>query len=51
VATEREQLLDELAKVYKFDIWCGCVLGRDDREQKRDVIERICEQHSAVYSR
>jgi hypothetical protein len=49
-AIQQEHLWDELAKVYDIDIWCGCSLGRNAREQERDVIERICEEHSAVYS-
>jgi hypothetical protein len=37
-------------QVYDIDIWCGCLLGRNDREQERDIIKRISEEHSAVYS-
>jgi hypothetical protein len=44
-AIEREQLCDELAKVYDLDIWCGCLSEGNDREQ------RIYAEHSAVYSR
>jgi len=49
-AIQRERLWDEFAQVYDVDIWCGCLLGRNDREQERDIIKRISEEHSAVYS-
>jgi hypothetical protein len=48
-AIQRERLWDELAKVYDIDIWCGCLLGRDDREQEKDFVDKICAEHAAVH--
>ena len=39
-----------LAQTGDTDVRCGCALGTDNRDQERDVIERICGEHSAVYA-
>ena len=40
---------DALAKTDDIDVRCGYVLGSVDREQEKDIVERICAEHSAVH--
>jgi hypothetical protein len=49
-AIQRERLWDELAKTDDIDVRCGCVLERFDREQEKDIVEKICAEHSAIHS-
>jgi hypothetical protein len=46
-----ERLTNRIAKTYDVDILCGCCLGTVQGGMDSDVFERICEEHSAVYSR
>ena len=48
-AIQWERLFRELAKTDDIDVWCGCVLGRFDREQEKDIVEKICAEHAAVH--
>jgi DNA-binding NarL/FixJ family response regulator len=50
-AIQVEHLWDETARKHELDILCGYVLNSFQREQESDVYERICAEHSAVYSR
>jgi hypothetical protein len=47
-AIKRERFWDELARTDDIDVRCGYVLGRLDREQEKDIVEKICAEHSAV---
>jgi len=50
-AIEVEHLWDVIARTHEVDILCGYVLNSLQREQESHVYERICAEHSAVYSR
>lgn len=50
-AVRLEQLWDEIAGRYDVDILCGYPLGSFYDERSSHVFQRICGQHSAVYSR
>jgi len=45
-----EQLWDQLVKRYALDTLCGYPTTSFQSEQGRDVMQRICAQHSAVHS-
>jgi len=47
-AMEIEHLCDEITKSSDTDVLCGYVLSTVQREQGRDIFERICAEHSAV---
>jgi DNA-binding NarL/FixJ family response regulator len=49
-AIQLEHLWDEIAKKYDVATLCGYVLKTFQREQESHVYERICAEHSAVYS-
>ncbi len=49
-AIQVEHLTDELAKTRNVDILCGYVLNSLQRGQERHIYDRICEEHSAVFS-
>ncbi len=49
-AIQLEHLWDEIAKKYEVDTLCGYVLNSLQREQEGHIYERICAEHSAVYS-
>jgi hypothetical protein len=49
-AIQVEHLWDEIARKHEVDILCGYVLNSFQREQESHVHERICAEHSAVYS-
>jgi hypothetical protein len=49
-AIQQEHLFDQLAQTHDVDVQCGCVVGIDDSEQDTTIVERICAEHSAVYS-
>ena len=49
-AIQVEQLTDEIAKTGNVDILCGYVLNSLQREQESHIYERICAEHSAVFS-
>jgi DNA-binding NarL/FixJ family response regulator len=50
-AVQVEHLWDEMAKACNIDILCGYVLNTFQREQESQVYERICAEHSVVFSR
>ena len=50
-AIQVEHLWDEIAQKHEVNILCGYVLNSLQREQENHVFQRICEEHSAVYSR
>jgi CheY-like chemotaxis protein len=50
-AIQVERLFDEIARKHEVNILCGYVLNNFQREQESQVFQRICEEHSAVYSR
>ncbi len=50
-AIRLEQLWDEMAKSYDVDILCGYPLGSFHRIPHSQAFQRICAEHSAVYSR
>ena len=49
-AIQLEHLWSEVANTYDVDILCGYVMKSFQREPKRHIYERICAEHSAVYS-
>jgi DNA-binding NarL/FixJ family response regulator len=49
-AIQVEHLTDEIAKTGNVDILCGYVLNSLQREQESHIYERICAEHSAVFS-
>jgi CheY-like chemotaxis protein len=49
-AIQLEQLWAEVASTYDVDILCGYVMKTFQREPERHIYERICAEHSAVYS-
>ena len=42
---------DEITKTSNIDVLCGYVLSNFQYEEESHVYERICAEHSAVYSR
>ena len=50
-AIRLEQLWNEVAKAYDIDILCGYPLGSFHGKQDSHIFQRICAEHSAVYSR
>jgi DNA-binding NarL/FixJ family response regulator len=49
-AIQVEHLTDEVAKTGNVDILCGYVLNSLQRGQESHIYERICAEHSAVFS-
>jgi DNA-binding NarL/FixJ family response regulator len=49
-AVQLEHLWDEVARTSDMDILCGYVAGSAQRQHERDIYDRICAEHSAVYS-
>ncbi len=45
-----EQLFDELGKTFGLDILCGYALSNFHGKEGEHVFQRICAEHSAVYS-
>jgi DNA-binding NarL/FixJ family response regulator len=50
-AVQLEHLWDEIAKTCNIDILCGYVLTDFQREQESHIHQKICTEHSTVYSR
>jgi DNA-binding NarL/FixJ family response regulator len=50
-AIRLEQLWDQMAKTFDVDILCGYPLSSFYRTQDSFIFQRICAEHSAVYSR
>jgi CheY-like chemotaxis protein len=49
-AVELERLWNELASMYNVDSLCGYPIERFRSEEQRPIFQRICAEHSAVYS-
>jgi CheY-like chemotaxis protein len=49
-AVEMERLWNELASVYDVDSLCGYPIERFRSEEQGRIFQRICAEHSAVYS-
>ena len=49
-AIRLEQLLNQLATVYEFDLLCAYALSSFHGEEDEHVFQSICAEHSAVYS-
>jgi CheY-like chemotaxis protein len=49
-AIQLEHLWAEVANTYDVDVLCGYVMKTFQREPERHIYERICAEHSAVYS-
>jgi DNA-binding NarL/FixJ family response regulator len=49
-AIRLEQLLNQLATIYEFDLLCAYALSSFHGEEYRQVFQNICAEHSAVYS-
>ena len=49
-AIRLEQLLNQLATIYEFDLLCAYALSSFHDEEDEHVFQSICAEHSAVYS-
>jgi DNA-binding NarL/FixJ family response regulator len=49
-ALRLEQLLNQLATIYEFDLLCAYVLSSSHGKEDEHVFQSICAEHSAVYS-
>ena len=49
-AIRLEQLLNQLATIYEFDLLCAYPLSSFHGEEDEQVFQSICAEHSAVYS-
>jgi hypothetical protein len=49
-AIRLEHLWDEMAKACELDTLCGYVLTTCQRELENDIYDRICAEHSVVFS-
>jgi hypothetical protein len=49
-AIRLEQLLNQLATIYEFDLLCAYALSSFQNGEDDDVFQSICAEHSAVYS-
>ena len=49
-AIQVEHLTDEVAKTGNVDILCGYVLNSLQRDQESHIYERVCAEHSVVFS-
>jgi hypothetical protein len=49
-AIRLEQLLNQLATIYEFDVLCAYPLSAFHGKEDEHVFHRICSEHSAVYS-
>jgi DNA-binding NarL/FixJ family response regulator len=49
-AVELERLWNELAPVHKVDTLCGYAIERFRSKEHGPIFQRICAQHSAIYS-
>jgi hypothetical protein len=50
-AVEMERLLQEVTLLYDVDILCGYPMGGFRSAEERSILQRICAEHSAVYSK
>jgi len=50
-AIQMEKLGNKLTKIHDVEILCGYHLGGVEGGMDDDIYERICAEHSAVYSR
>jgi DNA-binding NarL/FixJ family response regulator len=49
-AIRLEQLLNQLATIYEFDLLCAYALSSFHGEENEHVFQSMCAEHSAVYS-
>jgi DNA-binding NarL/FixJ family response regulator len=49
-AIRLEQLWNQLTETYEVDLLCGYALSSFHGEEDKKVVQRICAEHSAVYS-
>ena len=49
-AVRLEQLLNQLATIYEFDLLCAYALSSFHGEEDEQVFQSICAEHAAVYS-
>jgi DNA-binding NarL/FixJ family response regulator len=49
-AIRLEQFLNQLGLIYEFDLLCAYALSSFHGEEDEHVFQRICSEHSAVYS-
>jgi DNA-binding NarL/FixJ family response regulator len=49
-AIRLEHLWDEFGRTHQVDIFCGYLMRALRRDQEHSVYERICAEHSSVYS-
>jgi len=49
-AIRLEQLLNQLATIYEFDLLCAYALSSFYGEEDEHVFQSICAEHSAVHS-
>jgi DNA-binding NarL/FixJ family response regulator len=49
-AIRLEKLLNQLSTIYEFDLLCAYALSSFHGEEDEHVFQRICSEHSAVYS-
>jgi hypothetical protein len=50
-AIQIEKLCTKLTQLYDVDILCGYSLDAIESGMHKDVLQQICAEHSAVYSR
>ena len=50
-AIQVEKLTNQIAKTYDVDILCGYDVERVQGGMNSHIFQRICEEHSTVYSR
>jgi hypothetical protein len=49
-ANQLEHLTHQIAESHNLDILCGYMLNDIQAKEKANFFERICAEHSAVYS-
>jgi CheY-like chemotaxis protein len=49
-AVEMEQLWNELARIYNVDSLCGYPIEGFRNEEQGPILQRICAEHTAIYS-
>jgi hypothetical protein len=47
-AIHQERSWEELAKNYDLNVQCWSISKKDKRQEDKDIILRICAEHSAV---
>ena len=49
-AVQLEQLWDRLVKMFELETLCGYAVKSSQREQEREIYQRICDAHSAIHA-